>query len=398
MSGRLREFALQLGLVVLGIVLATTLAEGALRIGAPRDSFHPWPPGLVRTFDPMPGVMPGIDGAARFEINSQGLRASEPPDEVALAVLTVGGSTTECRYLDQHETWPAQLEARLARRLGSRAWVANAGRSGLNTRDHLMLLEYLPDLERFDVIVFLTGANDFLLRIAQDDAYDPHALDTDSGRLHALRRAFEILPPRLIGRFPQNTELWQRLEPPIRQLVRPVRHGDAAGEVYLTWRRHRRDAESFRSKLPDLSAAIDEYRRNLIGLVELTRRAGAEPVLLTQPHLWRAGLPPEFEALLWMGGIGEYWDHAGSSYYTPAALASGMHRYNAVAREVGRQLDVAVVDLAARLPQDTTVFHDDVHFNVGGAQAIGAAVAETVLALDRRPSRASEGPQAQNAP
>jgi hypothetical protein len=214
-----------------------------------------------------------------------------------------------------------------------------------------MLLEYLPDLERFDVIVFLTGANDFLLRIAQDDTYDPHELATESGRLHSLRRAFEILPPRMIGKFPQNTELWQRLEPPIRQLVRPVRHGDAAGKIYLTWRRHRREATSFRSALPDLSAAIDEYRRNLIRLVELTRKAGAEPVLLTQPHLWRPGLPPELDALLWMGGIGAYWDHPGSSYYTPAALASGMQRYNAVVREVGRQLDVAVVDVAASLPR-----------------------------------------------
>jgi hypothetical protein len=49
-----------------------------------------------------------------------------------------------------------------------------------------------------------------------------------------------------------------------------------------------------------------------------------------------------------------------------------MDGYNAVSRDVCRSVDVECVDAAAALPQDTTVFYDDVHFNVSGSHALAA--------------------------
>src|SRR6185503_10261687 len=85
---------------------------------------------------PDPEILHGIHGPSRFRVSSLGFRGDEDPGEGALALLALGGSTTECLYLDQAEAWPALLEDELARALGRKVWVANAGRSGRTTRDH----------------------------------------------------------------------------------------------------------------------------------------------------------------------------------------------------------------------------------------------------------------------
>ena len=51
----------------------------------------------------------------------------------------VGGSTTECLYLDDQDTWPEVLQQKLAPgRPGLD--VVNAGHAGDSTREHIALL------------------------------------------------------------------------------------------------------------------------------------------------------------------------------------------------------------------------------------------------------------------
>ena len=75
-----------------------------------------------------------------FVINRDGMRRNPLPDTGFYKILTIGGSTTECLYLDETEAWPRILQQLLG---GEQVWVGNIGKSGLNTKHHIIQVEHL---------------------------------------------------------------------------------------------------------------------------------------------------------------------------------------------------------------------------------------------------------------
>lgn len=378
----------------------STLAAAALLLAAEllARRFHPlvehafvrWP-SKTYLFHTADAVMPGVSGTARFRVNSLGFRGSEPPPGSRLRVLAVGGSTTECSFLDESEAWTGVVEAGLrAARPGLAPWVANAGVSGRTTRDHLVQLERLLSRPpRFDVLVLLVGCNDLLLRLAQEDAYDPGFLGAEGAREHLLGRAFELLPRSEERRHGLRARiaLW-RLAGLLRARLReaPARETAGAGLHYAGLRAKRAACAPKRDTLPDLGPALLEYRRNLEGLLALAERRGVGVIACTQPALWQTDPRPEDEALLWMGGIGSFEVNAYGGYHTARVLAEGLEAYNGVLRAVCAERGVECVDLAALLAPSTASFYDDVHFNEAGARRVGELLVPRVLALlDGRP-------------
>ena len=110
-SGWGRALLGRLGPLALGLVLALVAAEAVLRVGGSRlDGYYVWWPNLRKVFHPEPGVMAGVEGEKIFAINSLGLRGDEPSSDDTFRVLALGGSTTECLFLDQEEAWPQRLQ------------------------------------------------------------------------------------------------------------------------------------------------------------------------------------------------------------------------------------------------------------------------------------------------
>ena len=107
--------------------------------------------------------MPGIEGESRFTVNSLGIRGPElPPREAAYRILCVGGSTTECLYLDDTESWPHLLMEMLSQqRYRQPVWVGNIGMSGYSTVHHLKFLSEDDLRKQIDCVLFMVGANDF---------------------------------------------------------------------------------------------------------------------------------------------------------------------------------------------------------------------------------------------
>lgn len=91
-------------LLCFSIVAVLLLVETILHFALPstdNDGYYVWPPKLRKIFKPNPDVMPGISGKSEFAINSQGIRGDELIPLYTYRILTIGGSTTECLYLDQ---------------------------------------------------------------------------------------------------------------------------------------------------------------------------------------------------------------------------------------------------------------------------------------------------------
>jgi lysophospholipase L1-like esterase len=355
------------------------------------DDFHVWPPGFEQVLHPRPEYLPGVEGPSRFQANGLGVRGDELTAKHELRILALGGSTTECLYLDQEEAWPRLLEKELAAASssprGGAVWVGNAGKSGNNTRHHRLQAEVvLPRVPDLDAVVLLLGVNDLSRVLALDGSPDPAAPASPGGpgggggdpRL--ARQAFHVTPARLAeGSFFKRTALWQGL----RRLMERGRENplaqDPEGKVYDVWRRYRAETPTLRAELPDLDAALAEYAENVRRLARRAAERGARVVLVDQPALWREGLPADLERLLWMGGVGDFQAEPGHAYYSSGALAEGLAAYNRTLLAVCREIPGALcVDLAAELRRDTTIFYDDVHFNEAGSRRVARMLAERI--------------------
>ncbi len=379
---RLLSLAGRLALAAAGLLAGLAAAELALRLTTPDPrQYAIWQPGLQMTVEPVPGLLPGVEGEAHFRASSSGLRGPEyPADPAVTTILAIGGSTTEELYIDQPQTWTALLGTLLAERTGEPVWVGNAGKDGRYAQQHVIAMKHLvPQYPGLDMVIVLAGVNDLLIRLVRDTDAAEELQQTDwvntPTTTDALYTVFEEWPGR--GRVRSLRLLW------LLGVVNLNAQADAAGlrqtesGDHLVGLRDRRTAASaWRDDLPDLTATLDSYEFYLRQLAALARRDGVRLVLVTHPAVWRADLPPDFEPYLWMGYVGRPGIDATGAYYTPAALADGLAQINARTLAVCAATGVECVDLAPQLNGRTDLFYDDVHTNYAGSRRIAALLAD----------------------
>ncbi len=323
------------------------LAEGILsllRWGPKLPEYHARPPGIKKVFKPRPGLMPGIpEGEAHVTTNRRGIRGPELPQrEAAYRILCLGGSTTECLYLDDTKAWSSVLMEMLNAQPGlPRVWVGSIGISAYATKEHLRFVEHSRLAREMDCLVFLIGINDFV-------KYLGGIADQIEGTEPFWSRSRVMNVARL---------LWFGQSPTGNIVVE-----DAAAEIYPVRRRLRRQGERC-DRLPELDGALREYQERVRAMVRRCRELEVRAVFVSQPVLWEGDLSPEADELLWMG-----WNER--RQYLPAdQLRVGMDRYNTALEAVCREMGAEFVDLKP-MHGRLKLFCDDCHFNVAGAEEV----------------------------
>jgi GDSL-like Lipase/Acylhydrolase family len=369
-----RENLARLFLVVLGVFLALAACEYGLRFylsATGSSKYYVWPPNMLKVFKPAPGTLPGVTEIATFRTNADGLRGDEMSSGPQYRILAIGGSTTECLLIDQGKAWPLALQSRLNAFGRREAWVGNAGKAGLSTREHYMHMKYLlPQFPGIDAVIILAGCNDLVRRLIEDEKYDPHFLDHYAEWEPRLIRGAFSETPYYPGKYRFRTGYYD--ETAIGSLYRKFQyvrsqrelHQDEQGGFYVQMREKRQSAVEIVDRLPDLGPALGEYRRNLNAIIDMAQARNIRILFVTQPYLWKSRMTTEEEKLLWIGWIESL---KARRYYSARALAEGMDRYNRVLMAVCRERGLECIDLAGRLPKDTTIFVDDVHFNENGS-------------------------------
>jgi lysophospholipase L1-like esterase len=354
------------------------------------EGYYLWPPHLKVVFKPSSDVMPGISDDAEFKINSHGIRGDEISPQHTYRVLAIGGSTTMSAYLDQSEMWTYLLQESLNRN-GRRhqVWVGNGGLSGATTRHHVIALQYSPLSElRIDAVILLIGINDLSMRLSHDKDYDPDSPETPEAHKELLAQTFrgtyDAYPN---DPFYKRTAVWQLLRR-AKRLKSYAHFEDERGRVYISWRDHRKRSTEVRDELPDLSSALKGYANNINKLIDIAQEKSVRPIFMTQPTMWKPGLPDNLNALFWLGGIGDFQRESGRPYYSVAALERGIRLYNDTLLQVCKERHVECLDLASVLEKDTTVFYDDVHFNESGSRKVAKLL--SLYMLDHTPFRESQ--------
>lgn len=377
-----REHIYSAVLLIVGIVVALVASEFGTRvyfsIKNEKNKYYVWPPNLRKIFKPTAGTMPGVNSIAHFNVNSDGIRGDEMSSKKQHRILAIGGSTTECLFLDQEKSWPYALQNRLNALHPADVWVGNAGKAGLSTREHFMHMKYLlPQFPEVETVIILAGVNDLIRRLIEDKKYDPNFLDHyESWKQRLIKGAFSETPYykgkyrfrsgyydelAIVSLIKQSLDMYSK-----REMIQ-----DEAGNMFVNLRNLRKEALQIVEDLPDLTSGLDEYKRNINAIIDIAQSRSVRIIFMTQPSLWKKDMTAEEKNLLWYGWIESF---KTKKYYSETALMRGMQSYNDTLLQVCRTRNIECIDLATMLPKNTSIFYDDAHFTDKGSLLVAEAI------------------------
>ncbi len=293
--------------------------------------------------------------------NALGFRGANPPRDFAerLTIVAVGGSTTESFYLSDGKTWPALLGRHLKRSFPG-LWINNAGLSGHTTFGHLRLMEQHVIALRPKVALFLIGINDRAK--SEMTVFDRSLTPRPRGWLQALKDV-------LVRNSEAAALLWNA-----HRTLKATRLGIDGREMNYRALKPRdatpaQEAEALAHHPPDV---LQAYARRVEALVDVSRRHGVVPVLITHPALY--GPAVDEPTGIDLGRI-------------PANPVNGrvawrvLELYNRRTRQVARTKNVDLLDLAREMPKSSGLYYDFIHFSNAGAKAVAAILARRLCPL-----------------
>lgn len=370
-------------LMLVSLVIALAAAEWVLRSISP-DKYFVIPPDIRLQFRPDPNIMPGVSGPTVYTTNALGMRGAEPEETDRIKILILGGSTTECLYLNDDEAWPWLVQKQLEKKLGLKTWTGNVGRSGHTSRNNAFqavhLIDQNPDI---DALIVLAGINDLAIKLERGDGFSPFNLETAKYRDKVFQHSFSIIPPGASElSFFRGLALWQYYRAAKKsKKINEVEIEDTDGRNYVKRREERSAAGRFLSALPDLADGLEDFASQLRKIAAHGKAKEIPIVFLTQPGLWHDEMPVELSRLLWFGKSGTSGQGNLPLYYSTAALAKALDLYNQAILRVCRETDAYCIDIAKHIPKDTRAFYDDVHFNENGALMVAELVADGLVRL-----------------
>lgn len=346
--GKKAAFGLLTLLVLFGVPEAFFQVREVVRAGRkPRLPTEPCPWRGIR-------LIPGaryVGPKGKIDVNAFGLRGPEitrekPPGTRRLAC--VGGSTTFGLYASSNAaTWPALLEGHLRRDgvpSGGTVEVLNCGAPGWPLRVSQTNLELTVFPLQPDAVVCYHAYNDLM-----ENRSPRYHADSKVDDVELLRRDTTA---DLFTRLSEATALTRFLKSRLR---------DPHGEL--------------EHKAPELDPEGQAaFERNLRRLVRRCREQRAKLLLCTFPWAYR-----ETEAASRAAGVPrmEEWYDGLSPLQFPA-LVEGLRRYNETVRQVGKELDVPVLDLAATFPNDVRYYVSPIHHSDEGERLVAERVAAAV--------------------
>lgn len=305
---------------------------------------------------------PRLDKSIVHTVNSMGFRGPERPPRIdsVLSIMTIGGSTTECAYINDGKTWTDVLYRQLQRDFPT-VWVNNAGVAGHSTFGHIALMKDFISKIRPKFVVFLVGVND----MRRDDL-------SDSDKSNMAGHYKTVLT--FISR---HSELCNTVVNLLR--TREARKR-TLNDRYLDLTKGGKDTlvlnESFiNTYLTEDEKFLAAYRSRLQTLVDLCLRQHIRPILVTQPSLVGEGRDPLTNASLENLRIDK--NVNGKLWWL------SLEKYNGVARKLASENDIPLIDLAREMPKSSLYFYDLVHFTNKGCEEVGSIISRELLPVLR---------------
>lgn len=321
---------------------------------------------------------------AVYTTDAQGFRthvAARPPADRERLIVVLGESSAFGYGLNDDETWPHLLEAKLRERLGDDVTVLNAAVNGHNTTQQLIRLHTRILPLHPERVLYYGAIND----VRPNDSREP-PVQFPRELLNA-RTARDVLKSRNAGRgwLLEHSLLAHR----VSSMIEPWFHAKAPPPAD--------DPQRFEAEL--FIAPASEFVRNLRAMHLLCEDAHVRFMAITfladrdkLPLMYRAGLPPYHEALLDAGRQGrvkviDLWP----------ALARSVAGTGSSAQDPATAMGPSTERNAAVSGQEAYFHRDHYHPTREGARLIAAELVEALtpmLAQSRLPGDEAAAPVA----
>lgn len=290
------------------------------------------------------GLYDSPSGVITYSRDKYGLRGSFK-DPAEITILTLGGSVTDQRYINDGQTWQDILQQRL-QSAGKHVVVANAGVDGQSTYGHIKNFEWwfprVPRLKPAYVLLSL-GLNDFY----KDSDYDYELLTGRQTPLQLLENKSAILQTLRILKGLYTARATKACHDTMR-----------SSEIEWTTAPLRLSYDRLMNK------RLKAYAERLRILIARTREFGAIPILATQPsHRYRFN--------------GGYLEGMKETMPYEGVLINGVDYYymlrklDGVTISVGREQGVLCLDMGEEKFWEDDDFYDRAHPTPKGAKKIG---------------------------
>lgn len=300
-------------------------------------------------------INPRLDSIIHVSLNDLGFRGRSRPlhfDSV-ISIITVGGSTTACSFLSDDKTWPYLLGERLNKWPGN-VWVNNAGMDGHSTFGHQVLLQdHLLRLKP-KLVLFLTGVNDvenaqptYTEQLTRKDQY--------TSLRHFLNNNSEV--------FNLCLTLWRQW----RAKKLAVTGTDLVDLAALPTVRV--SDETLNERIQQQQPFIEGYHKRVVQLIDTCLAHNIVPVMVTQPC--RGGIGIDSITKVNLETVKD-WQGNGRSSWTILQL------YNEELRNICKEKNVFLIDLATSLPKGSLYFYDHIHFTNEGAAKVAGIISDTL--------------------
>jgi hypothetical protein len=301
-------------------------------------------------------INPELDTLIVNTRNSLGLRGPELPRdrEHILTVITIGGSTTECHFLNDEKTWPFLLGKELSDPFPG-CWLNNAGLDGHSTYGHIVLLNDHVKQLRPSVVLFLTGSND---------------VETSGPSFHDklnTRGAFSDLKHYLF----ENSEVLNLLLNLSRGWRAQKFNNTTNSLLVLDKDKKLVLPDSVMEKrLAQQKPFLDAYRSRLLQLADTCLAWHILPIFITQPNLFGIGKDSLTGADLEL-----FPAIPGDKNINGKLIWNMLEAYNNVTRSVCIQKQLPVIDLGREMPKNSLYFYDMGHYTNEGAEKVAEILA-----------------------
>lgn len=353
-----KSIALNIVVLIVSLLCSFFILELGVRLISPPSVFHP-----ILTLKPKVKMelavnIAGISPKGVFSTNKWGMRGDEPPADWKdyYTVITIGGSTTQCFYLDDKKTWSYILQDNL-RKTKPKVWVGNGGLDGQTSRAHIIFMRYVISKVKPDAVVILCGINDLTLSLDEDRRLNGNFMEKANWKrwIFAHSRLLQVLYiyKGIIFNdfFVVKTTASRNFDP------KPLNDPLAA---------NKQDVKA-------LAVSLEEYRSNIKEIISIGKSSGVKIIFLTQPIIFD-------DTPYWRGIEGSfYWVKNNEYALSAAAYYRMLSIFNKELMDICRENNVLVYDLASAIPHSEKYFYDTVHFNEAGSRMVADKVAEFML-------------------
>lgn len=347
--------------VFLGFIIALIIIEILLRVWQPielRVKGNKIILPVNRTYVINNDKINKLDKTITHSKNKLGFRGGNPPIDFSnyLTILTVGGSTTECGYLNDNKTWTYVLGNKLKRNFKN-LWINNAGLDGCSTFGHIVLLEDYIEKLKPKMVIFLVGINDVGLE-------DYRFFDNRILKNIKFSYLYDVSIKKILFERSELVSFTVNLMMYYKALKMNIAHRN----LDLTNLSHFEIADNEILKMVQLhkDKYIESYKNRLSVIINSCEFNHILPIFVTQPYLYGQGFDDvtgiNLETIAYINHIN------GKSAWKIMEL------YNNILREVALNHGVYLIDLAKEMPKSSKYYYDYHHYTNEGAQRVAEII------------------------